>query len=120
MSHAYDHYREGQRYLADGDTVLATAALEQAKLVEPAKASIREALGIAYFRIGCYADAEREFRALLELAPTNDYGHYVLARCLTKRGAMLEARRHVKLASSLRPGNADYRRAADALQAAAN
>ena len=56
--------------------------LEKAKRREPEKASIREALGIAYFRIHRYAEAETEFRKMLELAPVDDYAHYALGRAL--------------------------------------
>ena len=44
----------------------------------------------------------------VELAPTDDYGHYALGRCLEKQGKAHEANGHYKLANSLRPGKADY------------
>ena len=87
----------------------ATVALEKAKRREPDKASIREALGIAYFRIRRYAEAEAEFRTALELSPVNDYAHYALGRCLEMQGETAEANGHYKLASSLRPGSKQYR-----------
>lgn len=87
----------------------ATVALEKAKRREPDKASIREALGIAYFRIRRWDAAEAEFRTLLELSPVNDYAHYALGRCLEKQGRQAEANGHYKLASSLRPGSKQYR-----------
>ena len=108
MSEAYDLYQQGRRHLADGMPAQATVALEKAKRREPAKASIRESLGIAYFRIRRFDEAEREFRAVLELSPVNDYAHYALGRCLEKQGRQAEANGHYKLASSLRPGQADY------------
>ena len=77
--------------------------LEKAKRREPDKASIREALGIAYFRLGRFAEAEAEFRAVLELCP-DDYAHYALGRCLDRLGRPVEAQGHYKLARSLRPG----------------
>jgi Flp pilus assembly protein TadD len=86
----------------------ATVSLEKAKKREPDKASIRERLGIAYFRIGRYAEAEREFRAMLELSPADDYAHYALGRCLEKQGRDHEANGHYKLASSLRPEERTY------------
>ncbi len=86
----------------------ATIPLEKAKRREPDKASIREALGIAYFRIHRYREAESEFRAMLELSPADDYAHYALGRCLEKRGRAREANGHYKLASSLRPGSEHY------------
>jgi Flp pilus assembly protein TadD len=82
--------------------------LEKAKRQEPDKASIREALGIAYFRIRDYTRAESEFRALLELSPTDDYAHYALGRCLEKQGKDAEANGHYKLASRMRPDEAHY------------
>jgi Flp pilus assembly protein TadD len=105
----YDLFQLGRAHLRDGMAAQATVPLEKAKKREPHKASIREALGIAYFRIHRYDEAEREFRAILELAPADDYAHYALGRCLEKRGKAAEANGHYKLASSLRPGNADYR-----------
>ena len=105
---AYDLFREGQERLRRGMTAQATVPLEKAKRLEPEKASIREALGIAYFRIHRYDEAEREFRAMLELSPADDYAHYALGRCLEKQGHDQEANGHYKLASSLRPGQAAY------------
>ena len=108
MSETYDLFRQGQEHLARGRAAQATVALEKAKKREPEKASIREALGIAYFRIRRYDEAEAEFRKMLELAPVDDYAHYALGRCLEKQGREHEANGHYKLASSLRPGSADY------------
>jgi tetratricopeptide (TPR) repeat protein len=104
----YDLFQQGRKHLQKGMAAQATVALEKAKKREPRKASIREALGIAYFRIHRYDEAEREFRALLDLSPSDDYAHYALGRCLEKQGKGAEANGHYKLASSLRPGNADY------------
>ena len=89
----------------------ATVALEKAKKLEPDKASIREALGIAYFRIQRWKEAEAEFRAVLELSPTDDYAHYALGRALEKQGRDAEANGHYKLASSLSPIERALRRA---------
>ena len=108
MSDAYDLYQQGRAHLRSGMPAQATVALEKAKKREPEKASIREALGIAYFRIRRYEEAEAEFRKMLELAPVDDYAHYALGRCLEKQGHEQEANGHYKLASSLRPGSADY------------
>ena len=108
MSDIYDFFQQGRAHLDKGRAAQATVPLEKAKKREPDKASIREALGIAYFRIRRYDAAEAEFRAMLELSPADDYAHYALARCLEKRGAAAEANGHYKLASSLRPGSEQY------------
>ena len=105
----YSLFQQGKAHLKKGMAAQATVALEKAKKREPDKASIREALGIAYFRIRRWSEAEAEFRALLEISPVNDYAHYALGRCLEKQGRDVEANRHYKLASSLRPGSKQYR-----------
>ena len=106
---AYDLFREGQKRLRTGMTAQATVPLEKAKRLEPAKASIREALGIAYFRLARWQDAEREFRAIVEeLAPTDDYAHYALGRALEHQGRTAEANGHYKLASSMQPSSETY------------
>jgi Flp pilus assembly protein TadD len=108
MSETYDLFQQGRAHLKRGMPAQATVSLEKAKKREPDKASIREALGIAYFRIQRWDAAEAEFRACLEIAPTNDYAHYALGRCLEKQGRAQEANGHYKLANSLRPGEAAY------------
>ena len=105
----YSLFQRGRKHLRSGMAAQATVALEKAKRREPDKASIREALGIAYFRIRRWDAAEAEFRTLLELSPVNDYAHYALGRCLEKQGRQAEATGHYKLASSLRPGSKQYR-----------
>src|SRR3954452_17626385 len=108
MSDAYENYQEGRRRLKDGMPAQATVSLEKAKRVEPAKASIREALGIAYCRLRRWEEAEAEFRAVLELSPTDDYAHYALGRALEKQGREAEANGHFKLASSMAPESRRY------------
>ena len=108
MSDAYESFQEGRRRLKKGMTAQATVPLERAKRLEPAKASIREALGIAYFRIQRWSEAESEFRAVLELSPTDDYAHYALGRSLEKQGRDAEANGHYKLASSMSPDSERY------------
>ena len=108
MSETFDLFQQGREHLSKGMAAQATVALEKAKAREPEKASIREALGIAYFRIRRYAEAESEFRKMLELAPVDDYAHYALGRCLEKQGRAAEANGHYKLASSMKPGSETY------------
>jgi len=109
MSDAYDLFREGQERLRNGMTAQATVPLEKAKRLEPGKASIREALGIAYFRLARWEDAEREFRTIVEdLSPTDHYAHYALGRALERQGRTSEANGHYKLASSMEPSSETY------------
>ncbi|MCA1657083.1 MAG: tetratricopeptide repeat protein [Actinobacteria bacterium] len=108
MTDTYTLFQQGRAHLKKGMAAQATVPLEKAKRREPDKASIREALGIAYFRIKRWDEAESEFRAMLELSPADDYAHYALGRCLEKQGRAAEANGHYKLASSLRPGSEHY------------
>ena len=108
MTDTYDLFQQGRKRLKEGRPAQATVPLEKAKRREPNKASIREALGIAYFRIHRWEEAEAEFRAVLELSPTDDYAHYALGRSLEKQGRDAEANGHYKLASSLRPESERY------------
>ena len=103
MSEAYDLYQLGRARLREGMAAQATVPLERARRLEPEKASIREALGIAYFRITDWRAAEREFRKMLELSPVDDYAHYALGRSLLQQGRRAEASRHLKLARFLQP-----------------
>ena len=90
-------------------TAQATVPLEKAKRLEPEKASIREALGIAYFRLARWQEAEAEFRTIVEdLSPTDHYAHYALGRALEHLGRTAEANGHYKLASSMKPAEETY------------
>src|SRR6266540_1189727 len=86
MSETYELFRQGREHMAAGMNAQATVALEKAKRREPDKTSILEALGIAYFRIRRFAEAEQEFREILELRPVDHYAHLALGRCLEKQG----------------------------------
>ena len=109
MTDAYHLFREGQNRLRRGMTAQATVPLEKAKKLEPAKASIREALGIAYFRLARWQEAEQEFRTIVEdLSPTDHYAHYALGRALEQQGRSAEANGHYKLASSMKPSSEQY------------
>jgi Flp pilus assembly protein TadD len=105
----YDLFQQGRDHLRQGRAAQATVALEKAKRREPRKASIREALGIAYFRIRRYVEAETEFRAVIDISPTEPYAHYALGRCLENQGRADEAQGYYKLASCFEPTSERYR-----------
>jgi tetratricopeptide (TPR) repeat protein len=103
MTDTYDLFQKGRAQLREGMAAQATVSLEKAKRREPSSRSIREALGIAYFRLSRWEEAEAEFRALVELSPADEWAHYALARALANQGRREEATPHFKLARSLRP-----------------
>jgi tetratricopeptide (TPR) repeat protein len=116
--HVYDLFKRGSALLESGDFNAAAIPLEKARQLEPDKSSIREALGRAYFRSGRYAQAGEEFAAVVEQHPVNDFAHFCLGRSLEKTGRVREAKRHLALATSLRPDRADYRHYRARLEAA--
>jgi Flp pilus assembly protein TadD len=107
---AYEAFQEGSRLLASSDHHAAAVALERARDLEPEKASIREALGRAYFNSGRFPAARAEFARAVELDPVNDYAHFGLGLTLTRVGDHDGARRHLKLAVAMRPRD-EYRQA---------
>src|SRR3954453_21024538 len=111
----YDLYQRGREHMKNGDNAQATVALEKAKRREPDKASIREALGVAYLRLRRYTEAAAEFEYILDAAPANDYAHYCMGRCLDRMGHRGHAVGHYKMAFWLRPQVDYYQRAVDGL-----
>ena len=115
MEDTYELFQQGRQLLAEGHPAQATVPLEKARRREPDKASIREALGVAYIRIRRYHEAAAEFEFILESAPANDYAHYCLGRCLERLGDPSTALGHYKLAVLLRPSVDYYQQALDNL-----
>jgi len=105
----YSLYRRGMALLESGDFDQATVPLRKAARQAPDKTSIREALGRAYFRAGHYQQAAAEFEAVVERYAVNDYAHFCLGRALSLSGDRDRARRHLAIASNLRPERSDYR-----------
>src|SRR5262249_57896686 len=101
MSDTYELFQLGRRHLREGMAAQATVPLEKAKRREPRSRSIREALGIAYFRIGRWTEAEAEVRALLDLSPDDEFAHHAPGRALLNPRKPKEATPHIQLAPSL-------------------
>src|SRR3954465_3882167 len=94
--------------LEAGEFEQAAIPLAKAARIAPEKSSIREALGRAYFRSGRYPEAAREFEAVVERYPGNDFAPFCLGRALTLTGQRHRARRHLAIAANLRPERRDY------------
>jgi Flp pilus assembly protein TadD len=112
----YRLYREGIELLEDGSYDAATAPLAEVARRAPEKASVREALGRAYFHNRQFAEAASEFEAVVETHPVDDYAHFCLGRALSLTGHRDRARHHLALASNLRPDRRDYREYRDRLR----
>ena len=98
---AYEAFCRGTELLEAQEFRQAAIALERAKALEPDKGSIREALGRAYLSSRSYQRAAEEFGVAVELAPTDHYAHFGLARALDRLGDARGAARHYKLARCL-------------------
>ena len=114
----YTLYRRGVELLADGSFGEATVPLAEVAKRDPEKASVREALGRAYFRNHQFAEAAAEFEAVVDRQPVNDFAHFCLGRALSLTGERERARHHLALASNLRPERRDYRVYRDRLRTA--
>lgn len=102
--------------MSDGHPGAAAQLLESALRLEPAKDSLREALGRAYFALHDYERAAREFAAIVDHVPVDDYAHYALGCTLLKLGHQTQARKHLRLAVTLAPASERYRLALQALE----
>ncbi len=108
---AYDLFSRGLGFLTEGHPHQAAMLLGRAKLLEPDKGSIREALGRALFMAGRALRARREFAKAVQIEPANDYAHFGLALACERTGQLARAIGHVKLAIAMRPGVEHYERA---------
>src|SRR2546428_4218539 len=100
-SELLDRARE---FLRSGHPHQAAMLLGEAKLLEPDKGSIREALGRALYLSGRTARARREFAKAVQIDPVNDYAHFGLALSCARTGQRTRAIAHLKLAIAMRPG----------------
>lgn len=105
---AYDLFAKGVGLLRDGHPHQAALLLSRAKLLEPEKGSIREALGRALYMAGRAHRARREFAKAVQLDPANDYAHFALALACERTGERGRALAHLKLAVAMRPDMPDY------------
>jgi Flp pilus assembly protein TadD len=109
MDDVYELFSRGSALLADGHHHQAVVPLRRASLLSPESTSIREALGRALFQAQHYSEAADEFRAVVDLAPTNDYALFCLGRSLQMLGRHAEARKPLALAATMKPERSDYR-----------
>lgn len=108
---AYDLFHRGVGFLTGGHPHQAAMLLSRAKLLEPDKGSIREALGRALLMAGRALRARHEFAKAVQIDPANDYAHFGLALACERTGQRDRAIGHLKLAIAMRPGVEDYERA---------
>jgi Flp pilus assembly protein TadD len=104
----YDLLQRGHALLERRHFAQAAIVLERADRQEPAKGSILEALGRAYFNSGQAERARATFDALLEIEPSSHYAHYAIGQSLKRLGRTDRARTHLRLAVALSPQNKLY------------
>jgi Flp pilus assembly protein TadD len=108
---AYELFSRGADLLSHGHPHQAAMLLARAKLLEPEKASIREALGRALYMAGRTVRARHEFAKAVQIDPASDYAHFGLALACERTGQRTRAVGHLKLAIAMRPGVEHYERA---------
>ena len=97
--------RLAQLRLSMGDRKGAAEALKQSFYIQPFDASLHKLAGGVYLELGNPAEAIREFRAQIALAPTDlAEAHYDLARSLEAAGDHTEAKLEVLRALEIAPG----------------
>jgi Flp pilus assembly protein TadD len=108
---AYALLQRGHALLKQRHHAQAAVVLERAARLEPAKGSIVEALGRAYYNSGQHERALDVFQELLEIDPSSAYAHYGAGQSLKQIGRHADARTHLRLAVALAPDSALYRAA---------
>jgi Flp pilus assembly protein TadD len=88
-----------------GDRAGALEVLKTTFYIQPFDPSLHKLAGDVYLEQGNAAEAIREFRVLIALAPADiSTAHYDLARSLDAAGNRAEARREVLRALEIAPG----------------
>jgi tetratricopeptide (TPR) repeat protein len=105
---AYELLQRGQDLLTQRHFAQAAVVLERADREEPAKASILEALGRAYYNSGQHDRSRATFEQLLEIDPSAHYAHFALGQSLKQLGRPDAARTHLRLAVALSPNSRLY------------
>ena len=107
----YDWFRRGSLLLEQGNSAAAAELLSWASQAEPQARSIREALARAFYDSRRFDDSAREFGALAELAPDDDYAHFGLGLSLWRMRQFPDAAEHLAIAAAMRPDREAYGRA---------
>lgn len=102
---AYVLLQKGRHLLETNNPAQAACVLERAHKLEPEKRSIIEPLAIACYNFGRYEQAQEYFAKLVDLDPSNSYGHFGLGMCFKKAGDLIHARGHLKLACAMEPAS---------------
>jgi Flp pilus assembly protein TadD len=110
----YDLLVKGLHFLETGHPHQAVVVLEKAKLAEPEKGSIREALGRALYMTGRWPRARLEFAKAVAIDPVNHYAHFALGLTCARTGEMTRAIAHLKLAVAMHPRE-EYQQALERL-----
>ncbi len=105
---AYELLQRGHDLLTQRHFAQAAVVLERADRDEPAKASILEALGRAYYNSGQHDRARATFEQLLEIDPSAHYAHFALGQSLKQLGRREAAGTHLRLAVALSPTSKLY------------
>jgi Flp pilus assembly protein TadD len=96
-------FRHAESLVAQRRPLDALAALEPVLAAEPDKPSVQLLAGRAYFGSAQLGRAERAFRRVLELDPSDHYARFALGRSLQRQNRLPEAQTQLKLAVAMNP-----------------
>ena len=113
---AYALLQRGHELLRRRHHAQAAVVLERARRLEPARGSIMEALGQAYYNSGDFGRAAEAFARLVEIDPVAAYGHFGLGLSLKRLGRRDRARGHLRLAVAMAPDSELFRHALQRLE----
>ncbi len=97
----YGLYQQARGRLDAGDARGAAEILELAVEHEPAKASLHETLGRAYFASSRVEQSRAAFQRALDIDPSDAYAHFGVGRCYERQSRLADAAKHYKLACAM-------------------
>ncbi len=101
----YDQFARALLLLQHNEPLVAVRVLEPVVADEPVNRSLRETLGLAYFRTAQLNHARAEFEVLAELDPSDDRAHFLLGRTWERLRQPDKAGRSYRIANALHPSD---------------
>ena len=96
-----EEFARGRMYFELKDFIGAAHILAPVVTAEPGNVAARLLLARAYYHSAQLGRAEAELRAVVELAPTEEYAHLLLGRTLQRASRHTEAEPYLRLHAAM-------------------
>ncbi|MBT2232271.1 tetratricopeptide repeat protein [Nonomuraea sp. NEAU-A123] len=96
-----EEFARGRMYFELKDYIGAARILAPLVAAEPGNVAARLLLARAYYHSAQLGRAEAELRAVVELAPTEEYAHLLLGRTLQRANRHAEAATYLRLHAAM-------------------